>query len=587
MTTQVLACIDASPYAQAVCDYAVWAAKQLSTPVTLVHVLDKALHTQTPDLSGSIGLGSQELLLQQLAELDEKHSKLALQRGRLILDAARQQIEQAGVTSADERLRHGQLLDTLTELESQTRLLVLGKRGFSSADAHGHMGLHVERVIRSVHKPILLTQQQFKTPQRIMLAFDGSATAVKSAQMLAASPLLRGLPLHLVMVGQDSDAAQQQIAAAATVRDSAERFTTQLIQAYIAGAGLLLLLIGGLIWAVQRSVCRPLWALRDMLNLVQQSSDLTLRANDHSADEVADAARALNQMIDHFEQLVVKLGHSSTVLGEQAALVFQSSDNVSQSAVRQAGQASQLATAVEQMSVSVQDVAVNAKGAAAAAQQAQSLCAAGQGVATASAAGITELARQLDHSAQVVRKLQQESGQISGVVDVIRKISEQTNLLALNAAIEAARAGEAGRGFSVVADEVRTLSANTQQATESINSMVSQLQQQAASAVEAMQQAYKDADSNVQLAQDAGARFTELAGAVEKITDANLTICSATEQQQVVSAEIAQNIHLLNGDITQLSDSAGRAAQASEQLNGLATQLSDDWQVFKVATKPT
>ena len=379
---------------------------------------------------------------------------------------------------------------------------------------------------------------------------------------------------------------QQQIAAAATVRDSAERFTTQLIQAYIAGAGLLLLLIGGLIWAVQRSVCRPLWALRDMLNLVQQSSDLTLRANDHSADEVADAARALNQMIHHFEQLVIKLGHSSTVLGEQAVLMFQSSDNVSQSAMRQAGQASQLATAVEQMSVSVQDVAVNAKGAAAAAQQAQSLCAAGQGVATASAAGITELARQLDHSAQVVRKLQQESGQISGVVDVIRKISEQTNLLALNAAIEAARAGEAGRGFSVVADEVRTLSANTQQATESINNMVSQLQQQAASAVEAMQQAYKDADSNVQLAQDAGARFTELAGAVEKITDANLTICSATEQQQVVSADIAQNIHLLNGDITQLSDSADRAAQASEQLNGLATQLSDDWQVFKVSTKP-
>ena len=139
MTTQVLACIDASPYAQAVCDFAVWAAKQLNTPVALVHVLDKALHTQTPDLSGSIGLGSQELLLQQLAELDEKHSKLAMQRGRLILDAARQQIERAGVTSADERLRHGQLLDTLTELEDQTRLLVLGKRGFSSADAHGHM----------------------------------------------------------------------------------------------------------------------------------------------------------------------------------------------------------------------------------------------------------------------------------------------------------------------------------------------------------------------------------------------------------------------------------------------------------------
>lgn len=221
MTTQVLACIDASPYAQAVCDYAVWAAKQLNTPVTLVHVLDKALHTQTPDLSGSIGLGSQELLLQQLAELDEKHSKLALQRGRLILDAARQQIEQAGVTSSDDRLRHGQLLDTLTELESQTRLLVLGKRGFSSADAHGHMGLHVERVIRSVHKPILLTQQQFKTPQRIMLAFDGSATAQKSLQMLAASPLCRGLPVHLVMAAADNETSRAELDTAAQVMRAA------------------------------------------------------------------------------------------------------------------------------------------------------------------------------------------------------------------------------------------------------------------------------------------------------------------------------------------------------------------------------
>ncbi|MGP9802129.1 methyl-accepting chemotaxis protein [Rheinheimera sp. NSM] len=376
---------------------------------------------------------------------------------------------------------------------------------------------------------------------------------------------------------------QQQIAAAANVRDSAERFTAQLIRAYIIGGSLLLLLICSLIWAVQRSVCRPLWALRDILKQVQQSSDLSLRASDSGTDEVAEAAQALNQMISHFEQLVAKLGNSSTVLGEQAALVFQSSDDVSQSAVRQAGQANQLATAVEQLSVSVQDVADNAKGAADAAQQAKSLCASGRGVATASAAGITALAQQLEHSAQVVRQLQQESGQISGVLDVIRKISEQTNLLALNAAIEAARAGEAGRGFSVVADEVRTLSANTQHATESINKMISQLQQQAASAVEAMQQAHKDADSNMQLAQDAGARFTELAGAVESIADANLTICTATEQQQVVSTNIAHNIHLLNGDIVQLSDGAARAAGASEQLNQLAMQLTDDWQVFNTA----
>lgn len=217
MTTKVLACIDASPYAEAVCDYAVWAAKALDTAMSVVHVLDKAQHTQTPDLSGSIGLGSQELLLQQLAELDEKHSKLALQRGRSILDAAKARAEHAGVKAVDEKLRHGQLVESLLELETETRLLVLGKRGFSSAEAHGHMGLHVERVIRSVQKPVLLTQQRYKTPQRIMFAYDGSATALKGLQMLAASPLAQGLPVHLVMAGADDEASRAQMESAAFI----------------------------------------------------------------------------------------------------------------------------------------------------------------------------------------------------------------------------------------------------------------------------------------------------------------------------------------------------------------------------------
>lgn len=221
MTTKVLACIDASPYAEAVCDYAVWAAKALDSAMSVVHVLDKAQHTHTPDLSGSIGLGSQELLLQQLAELDEKHSKLALQRGRSILDAAKARAEQSGVEAVDERLRHGQLIETLAELEDETRLLVLGKRGFSSAEAHGHMGLHVERVIRSIQKPVLLTQQRYKVPQRIMFAYDGSATALKGLQMLAASPLVQGLPVHLVMVGADVEAARVQMQAAAEILRSA------------------------------------------------------------------------------------------------------------------------------------------------------------------------------------------------------------------------------------------------------------------------------------------------------------------------------------------------------------------------------
>lgn len=373
---------------------------------------------------------------------------------------------------------------------------------------------------------------------------------------------------------------QQQLAAGATVRDAAAQFTAQLVQAFVAGGVVLVVLISLFIWRVQRSVCRPLWALRDLLQQVQHSSDLSLRANSDGMDEIAEAAQALNQMISHFEQLVVKLGDSAAALNVQAKAVLQNSDDISRGAARQAGQAELVAAATEQMTASVHDVASNAQHAADAAQQAQALCNAGRTVALNSSQGITSLAQQLSSSADVVRQLQQGSGQITQVVDVIRKISEQTNLLALNAAIEAARAGEAGRGFSVVADEVRTLSANTQQATQSINTMVSQLQQQAASAVTAMQQAHQQADSNVQLAQDTGQRFADLALAVERIADANLSICSATAQQKQVSTDIAANIHGLNGDIAELNATAGRAATASDELNQLASQLNADWQVF-------
>jgi nucleotide-binding universal stress UspA family protein len=225
MSRKVLACIDASPYAEAVCDYAAWAAKKLDVALSVIHVLDKSAKAATTDLSGSIGLGTQEALLAQLAELDEKHGKLTMESGRIMLDAAKARAEAAGVKAVDERLRHGQLVETLAELEEETRLLVLGKRGMSSADAHGHMGLHVERVIRTLHKPILLTQQAYTEPKSIMLAFDGSATALKGLEMLAASPLGEGLPVHLVMAGAITAATEAHMDAAAGILRNAG-FTT-------------------------------------------------------------------------------------------------------------------------------------------------------------------------------------------------------------------------------------------------------------------------------------------------------------------------------------------------------------------------
>lgn len=209
--THVMACIDGSPQAAAVCDCAAWASQQLGAPLTLLHVLDRQQYPASGDLSGIIGLGSREFLLQELATLDEKRAKLALEEGRMMLDAARQRAISAGVAQPECRQRHGDLVETLRDLQNETRLLVVGRQGEHSGDAIQHIGSQLESVIRTMHRPILVTVGQFAPPRSLMLAFDGSATTLKGVEMLAGSPLFRGLPIHLVMVGSDSSEARAQL----------------------------------------------------------------------------------------------------------------------------------------------------------------------------------------------------------------------------------------------------------------------------------------------------------------------------------------------------------------------------------------
>lgn len=201
---QVMACIDGSPQAAAVCDCAAWASRKLDAPLTLLHVLDQQQYPAAGNLSGIIGLGSREYLLEELAALDEKRSKLALEEGRMMLDAARQRAITAGVAQPDVRQRHGDLVESLRELESDIRLLVIGKQGEDSGADTALIGSHLESVIRTLHRPILVTPTGFTAPDSVMLAFDGSATTRKGVEMIASSPLFKGIPIHLVMVGADT-----------------------------------------------------------------------------------------------------------------------------------------------------------------------------------------------------------------------------------------------------------------------------------------------------------------------------------------------------------------------------------------------
>lgn len=207
----VTACIDGSHVAAAVCDYAAWAALRLGVPLQFLHVLDKSEYPVQSNLAGNIGLGSREALLAELAALDEKRGRLALEQGRLMLEDAVARAIADGVTEPTTRQRHGDLVDALAELQEEIRLLVIGKQGVEGDSLGEHIGSHVENVVRTMHRPILISTLEYTTPQRIMVAFDGSATTRKGVEMIAASPLFRGLPCHIVMVGQDSAENRNQL----------------------------------------------------------------------------------------------------------------------------------------------------------------------------------------------------------------------------------------------------------------------------------------------------------------------------------------------------------------------------------------
>lgn len=203
MTDQVMAAIDGSQFSTAVCDYAAWASLALAAPLTFLHVVDNHPQTAEADLSGNIGLGSREHLLEELASLDEKRAKLAQEQGRLMLEAAKSRAIEDGVAEPGTRQRNGELVETLTELEDDIRLLVIGKRGEAAHKASEHLGSNLERVVRSLHRPILVVPEAFETPSQVMIAFDGSKTTRKGVEMVAKSPLFQGISCHVVMVGAE------------------------------------------------------------------------------------------------------------------------------------------------------------------------------------------------------------------------------------------------------------------------------------------------------------------------------------------------------------------------------------------------
>ena len=215
--THVFACIDGAALTESVCDYAAWISNKTEIPLTLLHTINHH-HETTPtsDLSGNIGLGSQEHLLEEITNLEQQQSKLKMQQGKLLLQAAKEHVQKKGIDSPACTQRHGDLIESLIDLEDNIRVLVLGLRGKVHDNQNNQIGAKLEAIIRSLHRPILIVNDTFKTPERIMLAYDGSEAAIKAVDMIISSPLYKGLTCHIVCVNKDETMASKLLEEATT-----------------------------------------------------------------------------------------------------------------------------------------------------------------------------------------------------------------------------------------------------------------------------------------------------------------------------------------------------------------------------------
>ena len=194
---KIVALVDGSLYSASVCDHAAWISGRSGAPVEVIHVLGRREAADTHDHSGAIALGARCALLEQLAQLDAQRSKLIGQRGRAILEDAHSILEKAGVADISTRLRHGDLVETVAGVEADARVIVIGKRGEAADFAKGHLGSNMERIVRASHKPVLVASRAFRPISRVLLAYDGGASAKKALDHIASSPVFQLSLIHI------------------------------------------------------------------------------------------------------------------------------------------------------------------------------------------------------------------------------------------------------------------------------------------------------------------------------------------------------------------------------------------------------
>jgi methyl-accepting chemotaxis protein len=371
-------------------------------------------------------------------------------------------------------------------------------------------------------------------------------------------------------------------------RTDSEASVVDSVNQYVAARNIIIavlvlaaLMTGLLAVVLTRSIVRPLSeAVQAAENVAQ--GDLTQTVQIQGRDEVTRLQQALQTMQTNLRDTLQQISGSATQVASAAEELNAVTEEGSRSLQQQNDEIEQAATAVNEMTAAVEEVASNAVSTSTASQQSSSSAIQGSQRVQETVTAIQQMTNDVETTAEQVRSLAGQTRDIGKVLDVIRAIAEQTNLLALNAAIEAARAGEAGRGFAVVADEVRALAHRTQQSTQEIEVMVSGIQQGSSQAVASMQNSSARAQTTLDVARSAGVALEEITRSVGEISDRNLVIASAAEEQAQVSREVDRNLVNIRDLSLQSSAGANQTNSASHELSRLAVELNQMVGRFKI-----